>query len=226
MLGFRETVEGDVRVDVAFTDSTHDLSGSRPGFWEEIEQVEAECGVPFARLTQVHGREVLVVDAPTGRDEVPEGDALVTTRPGLGLMIRVADCVPLLLADPYSGVVGAAHVGRPGLALEIVPRVVDAMRAQGARRLRAWLGPHVCGGCYEVPAAMREEVSTIVPAAWSETRWGTPSLDIGAGVVAQLAAVDVPVAEVGGCTLEDPALHSYRRDGVDAGRLAGLVWSR
>jgi YfiH family protein len=226
VFSFHATVEGDVQVDVAFTDSTLDLKARPLHFESDLAKVEAATGVRFARLTQVHGRDVLVVDAPTGRVEAPEGDALVTTHPGVGLMIRVADCVPLLLADPGSGVVGAAHVGRPGLALEIVPRVVDVMRAQGARAPRAWLGPHVCGGCYEVPAAMREEVSAVVPAAWAETRWGTPSLDIGAGVAAQLEAAGVPVTEVGGCTLEDPKLHSYRRDGADAGRLSGLVWFR
>lgn len=218
------TVGGDVRVDVAFTDAALDLQGLRPEFPARLAEVEAACGVPFARLTQVHGSDVLVVDGPMGLDEVPTGDALVTTRRGLGLMIRVADCVPVLLADPVSGVVGAVHAGRPGMALDIVTAAVDAMRAQGATALRAWLGPHVCGRCYEVPETMRAEVSAVVPEAWSETSWGTPALDIGAGVEAQLVAAGVEVARVGGCTREDQSLHSYRRDGADAGRFAGLVW--
>jgi len=98
------------------------------------------------------------------------------------------------------------------------------MREAGAARLVAWVGPHVCGGCYEVPEEMRAEVSALVPAAYAETTWGTPALDIGAGVRAQLAATGVEVVDVGGCTREDPLLHSYRRDGAAAGRLAGLVW--
>lgn len=224
MFHFRDTAEGDVRVDVAFTDSSLDLQGERPGFPAALAEVEAACGVRFARLSQVHGDDVLVVDRPMGPDEVPTGDALVTTSRGLGLMTRVADCVPLLLADPDAGVVAAVHAGRPGMALGIVARAVDCMGRAGAERIMAWLGPRVCGACYEVPAAMREEISAVVPAAWAETRWGTPALDIGAGVAAQLATLGVETTDVGGCTLEDPALHSYRRDGAAAGRLAGLVW--
>ena len=159
-----------------------------------------------------------------GLDEVPSGDALVTTRRGLGLMVRVADCVPVLLADPAAGVIGAVHAGRPGMALGIATAAVATMRALGATVVRAWLGPHVCGRCYEVPAAMRDEVAQLVPEARAETSWGTPALDIGAGVEAQLVAAGVAVTRVEGCTREEPSLHSYRRDGAATGRFAGLVW--
>jgi copper oxidase (laccase) domain-containing protein len=71
---------------------------------------------------------------------------------------------------------------------------------------------------------MRRAVTSVVPAAMSETSWGTPALDLGAGVTAQLVAAGASVTDVGRCTLEDDQLHSYRRDGGDAGRFAGLVW--
>jgi purine-nucleoside/S-methyl-5'-thioadenosine phosphorylase / adenosine deaminase len=224
LYSFRDTVVGDVRVDVAFTDSSLDLQGLRAGFPERLAQLEGACGVEFARLDQVHGTEVVLVDGPTALDEVPTGDALVTTRRRLGLMVRVADCVPLLLADPTAEVVGAVHAGRAGLARGVVAAAVAAMRELGASAIRAWVGPHVCGRCYEVPGQLREEVAALVPEAWSETSWGTPALDIGAGVQAQLAALAVEVTRVGRCTLEDPALPSYRRDGAASGRFAGLVW--
>jgi polyphenol oxidase len=226
VFAFRDHREGGVRVDVAFTDASVDLQGLGPRFADELPRVEDACGVRFARLHQVHGDEVLTVDGPgpSALDDVPVADALVTTTRGVGLMVRVADCVPVLLADPDAGVVGAVHSGRPGLALGIAERAVERMREAGAGRLVAWVGPHVCGGCYEVPAAMRDEVAARVPAAYAETRWGTPALDIGAGVRAQLEAAGVEVLATGGCTREDPALHSYRRDGAAAGRLAGLVW--
>ncbi|QIG42594.1 polyphenol oxidase family protein [Nocardioides anomalus] len=212
--------EGDVRVDVAFTDAALDLQGPKPGFDEALAKVEADCGVSFARLSQVHGDEVLVVDEPVAG----EGDALVTTRRGLGLMVRAADCVPVLLADAAAGVVGAVHAGRVGVSIDVVGRTVERMRELGATDLQAWVGPHVCGRCYEVPADLRDEVAAVVPQTRAETSWGTPSLDLGAGVAAQLATRDVAVVEVGRCTLEDPDLHSYRRDGAASGRLAGLVW--
>jgi hypothetical protein len=226
VFAYRDHREGDVRVDVAFTDSSVDLQELGARLAVDLPRVEEACGVRFARLHQVHGDDVLRVDAPGSVPPggAPTGDALVTTTRGQGLMVRVADCVPVLLADPVAGVVGAVHSGRPGLALGVAVRAVERMRDAGADRLVAWVGPHVCGGCYEVPEELRAEVAARVPAAYAETTWGTPALDIGAGVRAQLEAVDVEVVLAGGCTREDPALHSYRRDGTAAGRLAGLVW--
>lgn len=224
MIGFRDTREGGVRVDVAFTDSSVDLQGLRPEFPDLLGRLESELGVPFARLTQVHGADVVEVDAPMPWGQAGTGDALVTVKRSLGLMIRVADCVPVLLADPVAGVIGAVHSGRPGTALDVTTRTVEAMRRRGAVDVVAWVGPHVCGSCYEVPESLREEVSAAVPETFAETSWGTPALDLGAGVRAQLERAGVEVVEVGGCTREEPSLHSYRRDGAEAGRFAGLVW--
>jgi polyphenol oxidase len=175
------------------------------------------------RMRQVHGTDVHVV---TATSRTPTGDALVTTEPGTVLMVRVADCVPVLLADGRAGVVAAVHAGRSGVLAGVVPRAVDTMRSLGAGAVRAWVGPHVCGNCYEVPEQLRAEVSAVVPEAYAETSWGTPSLDIGAGVSAQLARAGVEVEDVSRCTIEDEDLFSYRRQGPASGRMAGLVWLR
>ncbi|MCH1868283.1 polyphenol oxidase family protein [Nocardioides sp. CFH 31398] len=216
-------------VEVRFTDTELDLQGTRDGFAEALARLEATTGACFARMTQVHGdvvHEVADDPGPGPRDDVPTGDGLVTARPGVGLMVRVADCVPVVLADPGTGALGVAHAGREGVRLGVVTRTVARLRELGAGPgLRAWVGPHVCGSCYEVPVTMRAEVAAVVPATWSTTRQGTPGLDLGAGVVAQLDAAGVDAELVGGCTLEDPAAHSYRRDGAASGRLAGLVWT-
>jgi copper oxidase (laccase) domain-containing protein len=73
---------------------------------------------------------------------------------------------------------------------------------------------------------MQAEVGAVVPEAIATTSWGTPSLDIGAGILAQLDSLGVPAVDVGTCTRESAHLYSYRRDGARAGRLAGLVWRR
>ncbi|MER5930465.1 peptidoglycan editing factor PgeF [Streptomyces sp. NPDC002054] len=178
-------------------------------------------------MNQVHGRDVAVVDGPWGpKEQIPAVDAVVTARRGLALAVLTADCVPVLLADPVAGVVAAAHAGRPGLVAGVVPAAVEAMVALGAdpARLVARTGPAVCGRCYEVPAAMRDEVAAVVPAARAETSWGTPAVDVVAGVHAQLAELGVVDARRSPvCTLESRDHFSYRRDRV-TGRLAGYVF--
>jgi polyphenol oxidase len=176
-------------------------------------------------LEQVHGAEVATVDsAPDG--PLPGVDAAVTAAPGLALVVLVADCVPVLLADPEADVVGAVHAGRAGAAAGIVPRAVEAMRSAGAdpARTDALLGPAICAACYEVPAAMRDEVAAALPGSAARTRRGTPALDLRAGIAAQLAHLGVSKVVVDPrCTAEDLELFSHRRDGV-TGRQAGLVW--
>lgn len=178
-------------------------------------------GSAVCDMEQVHGRRVVQAGGP--REQC---DALVTDRPDVVLMVRVADCVPVLLADAGAGVVGAAHAGRNGLAEGVVPACVAEMRLLGAETITAWVGPHICGRCYEVPAALRDEVSAIEPMTVSSTSWGTPALDLGAGVSAQLERLEVNVLDVSRCTLESPDLYSYRRDGARAGRLAGVICRR
>lgn len=172
-------------------------------------------------MRQCHGSDVAEVSGPWA-GEPPPVDALVSTTPGVGLAVLVADCTPVLLADEEASVVGAAHAGRPGLVAGVVPAVVGVMRDNGAKRIRATLGPSVCGRCYEVPAALRADVAQIVPEAATVSWTGTPAVDVAAGVAAQLAALGVTVQRVPGCTRERPDLYSYRRDQV-TGRAAGVV---
>jgi polyphenol oxidase len=175
-------------------------------------------------MNQVHGAEVHVVEEGNLDEPTPSVDALVTTLPGVVLVARAADCVPVLLADPAAGVVGAVHAGRPGLVEGVVPRAVETMRRLGAGEVEAWLGPHVCGACYEVPEQMRAEVAAAVPESFAQTSWGTPAIDIGAGLLAQLDREGVQAKDVGRCTIEDEDLYSYRRQGEASGRMGGLVW--
>lgn len=229
-------------VDVAFTDRHGGTSGgpfaslnltdrtgdSAAALGRNLDAVAAALGSSRHRLVlmaQVHGADVHVVESADPVAE-PVADALVTALPDVVLVVRVADCVPVLLADPETGVLGAVHAGRAGLAAGVVPNAVDAMRALGATDLTGWLGPHVCGACYEVPEQLRADVSSVVPEAFAHTRTGTPSLDLGAGVTAQLRRAGVEVVDASRCTIEDADLFSHRRQGSRSGRLAGLVTRR
>jgi polyphenol oxidase len=188
-------------------------------------RVAARAGVrpdALVFMDQVHGRDVAVIDGPVPAD-IARVDGVVTRARGLALAVMVADCVPVLLADDEAGVIGAAHAGRAGMALGVVGATVDAMRGVGARRLRAHVGPAICPGCYEVPAALRDEVAALVPQAAARSASGTPAIDVRAGVLAQLAAAGVTeISFDARCTRQSPELYSYRRSSV-TGRFAGVV---
>ena len=190
---------------------------------ERRGRVERCIGVPPQSLrfmNQVHGTHVEVMEAAS---TPPEADAMVSR--GLPLAVMVADCIPVLLAGQSATgpVLAAVHAGRPGVAGGVLPAAVDRMESLGATGIRAWLGPSICGSCYEVPAALRDEVSALVPATRSVTSWGTPALDLPAGARSQLEAAGVQVDYTGACTLETESLYSYRRD-PRTGRFAGVVW--
>jgi len=177
-------------------------------------RLERDVGVPVAFATQVHGADVHVVEAPLGPlpADVAVADALVTTRDDVALGVLVADCVPVLLAEPRAGVVGTAHAGRRGVVADVVGRALDAMVRLGARPgdVRAVVGPAACGRGYEVPAGRRDAVAAVVPAAVSTTSWGTPALDLPGAVVDRLRRAGVVVRHVEACTVEDGAWFSHR----------------
>jgi purine-nucleoside/S-methyl-5'-thioadenosine phosphorylase / adenosine deaminase len=191
-------------------------------------RLAAELSVPVGQLvwmTQVHGTGVAIVE-DADENPVADVDALVTATPGLVLCVLVADCVPVLLADPVAGVVAAVHAGREGVRRGVVPAALAAMTRLGARPadVEALLGPAVCGLDYEVPGTMQAEVARVAPAARVRTRQGTPGLDLRAGLADVLRGAGVrQVVHDPRCTVEDPRLFSHRRDGV-TGRQAGVVW--
>jgi polyphenol oxidase len=199
---------------------------------ERRARLEAAAGLGerhFQYMNQVHGKAVEFISV---FGDGPTADAMVSV--GQPLAVMVADCVPIVLlgdkpdissspagADPILAVV---HAGRPGVAADVVSATVEEMRSRGAVTISAWIGPSICGECYEVPDQLRAEVASLVPETWSTTSWGTPALDLRAGVRAQLNALGVEVEYSGECTLETPRLYSYRRS-QQTGRFAGLVWT-
>ena len=107
----------------------------------------------LAAVYQVHGAEVVAV---SGTDHHPlstlaRADAMVTAERGVGLLVKSADCMPVLLADPASGILGAAHAGWRGLVVDVIGATVRAMADLGADpdRIRAGLGPTLGTCCAE-----------------------------------------------------------------------------
>ena len=231
--GFTTRAGGNLGLAVA--DEAEDVLANR-------RTVERWAGGPVAFSTQVHGAGIALVESMVS----PVGDAVVRRRSGTsltsvgrydglvavhgaGIGVLVADCVPVLLADPGAGVVGAVHAGRRGLAGGVVQAALASMVAHGARpeRIRAAIGPAICGECYEVPTELRAVVAAVVPATWGTTSWGTPALDLPAGVAALLAAAGVlRVQRLAICTRTDERFYSHRRaqqNGATTGRFAGLI---
>ena len=201
-------------------DAVADVEANREALAHEVDLSRER----LVFMNQVHGSDVVEVDGPWA-GEAPAVDGIVTRATDLALAVLVADCVPVLLHDVRAGVVGAVHAGRPGMVGGIVGRAVTAMRDLGATSvvrdggavgLRALLR----GPCRTWPALRRT-----APASAARSWTGTPAIDVAAGVVEQLAAADVAVQWVPGCTRESGDLYSYRRDGR-TGRFAGVVVRR
>ncbi|HET8795896.1 MAG TPA: peptidoglycan editing factor PgeF [Arthrobacter sp.] len=187
-------------------------------------------------MNQVHSTHVVWADqlvpaGPSGDgDARPGADAMVSPGGLSPMAVMVADCVPVVLAgfSPDTGeVAGTAvvHAGRQGLSDGIVSAAVRELQRTGTGELdlRAWIGPAICGRCYEVPEEMADSVAAQVPGTKTTTRQGTPGLELSRGVGTQLAGLGVVVEQIAGCTMEESRLFSYRRD-HQTGRFAGLVW--
>jgi len=172
----------------------------------------------FAVMSQVHGDLVVVVDQVTS--QVPVADALITKNPNIALVVMVADCIPLLLQSEE--LVAAVHVGRAGLMNSIALKTVARMRSLGATQISGFIGPAICGSCYEVPQELHDEVVAVHPLASSKTKSGTPALDLPKALIAALAEIDVLVGNSAGCTLEDDNYFSFRRNKT-TGRQAGVI---
>jgi YfiH family protein len=179
-------------------------------------------------LEQVHGADVRIVHArDANAAPPPRADAAVTRAADLVLAVRVADCLPVLLAAVDASVVGVAHAGWRGLAAGVVERTVEAMDIAPSR-LVAWLGPAIGKDAFEVGPDVFEAFTQDDPAtraAFAPQPSGKWLADLEALACIRLARAGVTSVHGGGdCTVSDPArFYSYRRDRV-TGRMGAFIW--
>lgn len=117
---------------------------------ENRRRIAAAFGVEqIVGVHQVHSPNVVTIEAPFA-GERPQADALVTRTANLVLSILTADCAPVLLADTEAGVIGAAHAGWKGALSGVLEATIGAMRAVGASKIAAAIGPCIHQASYEV----------------------------------------------------------------------------
>ena len=169
--------------------------------------------------TQVHGIDVVHVEAPWQPGAGPNADAMVTNRRGLALGIITADCAPVLFADPDTGIAGAAHAGWRGALAGGIEATIAAMTGLGARRdqIVAAVGPCIGQTSYEVAADLRDAVLAHAPGdarffadGRREARW---QFDLPGYCAARLRAAGVAKVTVTGIDtlVEEERFFSHRR---------------
>lgn len=199
------------------------LTDDRP---EDVDRnraaLEAALPVELSYIRQVHGTTVRRISTPTRPGpELPEADGQATAEPGVGLMVMVADCLPIVVAA--EGTVAMLHGGWRGLASGIVEEGVRAVRELGAEGpLSAAVGPGASVCCYEVG----EEVHAAFAEHGPHVRRGR-NLDLKqiARDRLQRAGVEA-VHDISLCTIcgDRSLLFSHRRDGGVTGRQAAVAW--
>lgn len=209
----------------------HDVGDDPEAVAENHTRVYAHLGVSadcVASPQQVHGNRVMLVAARDGGRLFPNTDGLLTAAPGVALLLRFADCQPILLYDPVHHAVGLIHAGWRGVAQGIARRAVEMMQeAFGTRphELMAGLGPAIGPCCYtvghNVAAAMGYALSNWdqVMSLEGDDQW---RLDLSAANTQQLSAVGVQAIEDAClCTAcHQDEFYSHRGDNGRTGRFA------
>lgn len=201
-------------------------------------------GREIVQVHQVHGAEVRVVrrGGPTHEPEWngndTKADAIVTDDPGRVLVIRVADCAPVLLASGDGRVVGAAHAGWRGTVAGVVERTVEAMRGMGAREIVGTVGPCIGAGAFEVGPEVAAEFGRVFGAGTVHVRAGGVSgatdgkflVDMKGALCEQLTRAGVGIVDVlPHCTVTtrdergEPLFFSHRREKGMTGRMVGVI---
>ena len=181
---------------------------------------------------QVHGVDVVIAEAPR-LPEIPhqQADAILTDKPGLTLMMRFADCVPILLHDPVRGVAGIAHAGWMGTVCGTVRAALDAMQTRFGCKpadIRAGIGPSIGPDHYEIgPDVVVQVRQAFGPAADSllEVRGGSTYFDLWSANRLHLEKAGVTQIDVAGlctaCHTED--WFSHRAEKGRTGRFGAVV---
>jgi YfiH family protein len=179
-------------------------------------------------LQQVHG--VHCIDVASSPDGVA-ADACFSRRADYVCSVRTADCLPLLLCNEEGSEVAAIHAGWRGLAAGVIESTLGCLRSDPANIL-AWLGPAISQPRFEVGAEVRQQFMAAGGAGQCETAACFVALENNRYLADLYGLARVRLAAAGirrvwggtHCTYTEAGLfHSYRRDGIDAGRIHTMI---
>ncbi|MBL8936699.1 MAG: peptidoglycan editing factor PgeF [Archangium sp.] len=197
---------------------------------ENLTRLARAFGVDASALItarQVHG--VTVLEA-TGQGALADADAVFTATRGLLVGVRTADCLPILVEDPRSGMVAAVHAGWRGVIGEIVVRAIERLEQRGAKRsdLHVALGPAIQACCFEVDGDLPARFSAAFGEGVLRPQPGKTRvhLDLSWAVARSLERAGVPSSHVDvlpQCTRCDQRFFSHRRDQGITGRQLSLI---
>ncbi len=186
--------------------------------------------IPVSRLViadQTHSRQVHIcseADCGAGlgnKPQIPIVDGLITNIPNQFLLIRTADCTPVVLTDNKQMVVAALHSGREGTRKNIVDEAVRLMKARfgcQAENIIAYIGAGISYPHYQVSAEIYEEfIETTSSAGFSHKTDLERHLDIRHIIFQQLIKAGIPfrnIENIHHCTFSNPDYHSFRREGT------------
>jgi YfiH family protein len=205
------------------------------------EALAAAVGVPVGRvvsLNQVHGGDVVVVGEQLPLER-PSADALVSSRPDVALVVRAADCVPMLVADRRTRAVGAVHAGWRGTAARAGVAAIETMARQFGcvpADLVVAIGPAIGPCCYEVGPDLVDAFAAAGHERYLIDRWFLMPRDqkmrldvVGANrdqlILAGVGEENIHIS--GLCTaMHLDLLTSYRAERENAGRIAGVIRAR
>ena len=194
---------------------------------ENWRLLEEATGLSFARVRQVHGARVVTAEGPCAPCD--EADAVVSRTSGVAACVAVADCVPVLIADPASGAVAAVHAGWRGTVARAAAAAVEALAARGGSRPRdllAAIGPSIGPCCYEVSHELAARFEDAFGPGVVDRR-PAPMLDLWEANARALGAAGLlpdRIDRLARCTAcEQRLFFSHRRDAGATGRQAAWI---
>ena len=175
----------------------------------------------LARSYQVHGDKIWV----TGRAGYQSGfDAMISVQPGVFAGVGIADCTPILLADPITRVCAAIHAGWKGTVAKIVAKTAKRMienRGSNPADILAYIGPCISFDHFEVG----DEVAAQFDQAFKTRKGAKWHVDLKTANAAQLLGLGIQQIEIDqACTVENNAdFFSHRTEKGVTGRMLALI---